>query len=63
MTKLQDKVIRLQRAAFIEPNPCPIKYSLSKLGLINNEVRSPLVKIDKETEKLMDGALRFAGII
>ena len=61
--EMQDKLIKLHRAAFLEPNPCPIKYSLSKLGLVNNEVRSPLVTVDKETEKLMDDALRFAGII
>ncbi len=59
----QDKLIKLHRAAFLEPNPSPIKYSLSKLGLINNEVRSPLVTVDKDTEKLMDDALRYAGII
>ena len=60
---LQDKLIKLHRAAFLEPNPCPIKYALSKLNLISNEVRSPLVAVDKETEKVMDEALRCAGII
>ena len=61
--EMQDKLIKLHRAAFLEPNPCPIKYAMSKLGLIKNEVRSPLVKVSKETEKLMDDALRYAGIM
>ena len=60
---IQDKLIKLHRAAFLEPNPCPIKYALSKLDLTANEVRSPLIAIDKETEKVMDEALRYAGII
>ena len=61
--KIQDKLIKLHRAAFLEPNPCPIKYALSKLNLATNEVRSPLVEVDKKTEKVMDEALRYAGII
>ena len=61
--KIQDKLIKLHRAAFLEPNPCPIKYALSKLNLAKNEVRSPLVVVDSETEKVMDEALRYAGII
>ncbi len=60
---LQDKLVKLNRAAFLEPNPCPIKYALSRLNLTSNEVRSPLVAVDKETEKVMDEALRCAGII
>ena len=60
---IQDKLIKLHRAAFLEPNPCPIKYALSKLDLTENEVRSPLIAIDNETEKVMDEALRYAGII
>ena len=61
--EMQDKLIKLHRAAFLEPNPCPIKYAMSKLGLIKNEVRSPLVTVSKETEKIMDDALRYAGIM
>ena len=29
---LQDKLLPLHRATFLEPSPAPIKYALSKLG-------------------------------
>jgi 4-hydroxy-tetrahydrodipicolinate synthase len=60
---LQDQLLPLHRAAFKEPNPCPIKYGLSLLGKCKNELRSPLVKIEKDTEEILGKALRFAGVI
>ena len=56
-----EKLSALQKALFVETNPIPIKYALSKLGKIENEVRLPLVKlseknknkIDREIEKLL----------
>jgi 4-hydroxy-tetrahydrodipicolinate synthase len=32
-------------AMFCEPNPCPVKYALSKMGKIKNCVRMPLIAI------------------
>ena len=60
---LQDKLLPLHRATFLEPSPCPIKYALSKLGKCQNEVRAPLVTISKETQNVMDQALENANII
>ena len=60
---LQDKLLPLHRATFLEPSPCPIKYALSKLGKCQNEVRAPLVTISKETQNVMDQALKNANII
>ena len=60
---LQDKLLPLHRATFLEPSPCPIKYALSKLGKCQNEVRAPLVTINKETQNVMDQALENANII
>ena len=60
---LQDILLPLHRATFLEPSPCPIKYALSKLGKCQNEVRAPLVTISKETQNVMDQALENANII
>ncbi len=60
---LQDKLLPLHRATFLEPSPCPIKYALNKLGKCQNEVRAPLVSISEETRKIMDNALAHAGLI
>ena len=61
--KLQDKLLPLHRATFLEPSPAPIKYALSKLGKCSNELRAPLVTVNENTKKIMDNALRHAELI
>ena len=60
---LQDKLLPLHRATFLEPSPGPIKYALSKLGKCSNELRAPLVTVSKKTQEIMDDALSHAELI
>ena len=60
---LQDKLLPLHRAAFLEPSPCPIKYALNRLEKCQNEVRAPLVPINERTRSKMDEALAHANLI
>ncbi len=60
---LQDRLMPLHKAIFIEPNPTGVKYALSKLGHLNNRLRSPLLPIDTSTEETIDAALRHAGLL
>ena len=39
------------------------KYALAKLGMCEDEVRSPLTPLTDETRALMDDAMRHAGLI
>ena len=43
----------LFRACFVEPNPIPGKAALARLGLIQNELRLPLVPASPKTEELI----------
>ena len=61
--KLQDKLLPLHRAAFIEPNPAPIKYGLKLLGFCNSDVRLPLTEITQESKQKIENAMKFAGLI
>lgn len=46
-----DRYLKLiSEYVFIEPSPAPIKYILSKLGYIQNILRSPLTPISEEAE-------------
>ncbi|WP_206454904.1 4-hydroxy-tetrahydrodipicolinate synthase [Aurantimonas marina] len=60
---LQDRLMPLHKALFLEPNPTGVKYALSKLGKVGNRLRSPLVPVDRETEEAIDAALRHAGLL
>ena len=53
----------LHKALFIESNPAPVKYAAKVLGLCTDEIRLPLVKIQKKTEEQINKALSIAKLI
>ena len=60
---MQDRMMALHKAIFTEPGVAGAKYCLSRLGLIGNVVRSPLTTLEPATEKLLDEAMRLAGVL
>ena len=60
---LQDRLFPLQTGLFAESNPAPVKYALSRLGHMAEDVRLPLVSVSDETRGIVDAALRHAGLI
>ncbi len=61
--ELHLKLFPLMKALFVETNPIPVKYAVSKLGYCENELRLPLVKASESTMKAVDEALNKAGIL
>lgn len=60
---IQDRLMPLHRALFVEPSPTGAKYALSVLGKMSRLVRSPLVDVEAETEKKLRDAMMHAGIL
>ena len=60
--KLHFDLFDLFGALFSETNPQPAKYALSRLGIIANELRLPMVPVTPETEGLVDQALANLGL-
>lgn len=60
---LTDKLMPLHLATFMEPGLVSAKYGMAQLGLISDEVRSPLVGLSDEAKSAMDAALRHAGLM
>jgi 4-hydroxy-tetrahydrodipicolinate synthase len=60
---LQDKLVPLHKALFLENNPGGIKYAVSKLGLCRNEFRLPVVPITRSNEEAIDAAMAHAGLL
>jgi 4-hydroxy-tetrahydrodipicolinate synthase len=61
--ELQDRLMPLHKAIFIEPGVSGAKYALSRLGKVENAVRSPLVTVEAETAERIDAALIHAGLL
>ncbi len=56
------RLLPLFKALFIESNPGPVKYLLSAMRLMENELRLPLVPVEPATERAVVAAARAAGI-
>ncbi len=60
---LQDRLMPLHKAIFIEAGVTGSKYALSRLGKVENVVRSPLITIEESTAEKIDAAMKHAGLI
>ncbi|MDA7552184.1 4-hydroxy-tetrahydrodipicolinate synthase [Candidatus Pelagibacter sp.] len=59
-----DQILQpIHKSLFIESNPAPVKFAGKLLGLCDDEIRLPLVKIKKETEEKVKKALSSAKLI
>jgi 4-hydroxy-tetrahydrodipicolinate synthase len=62
--KIQDKLMPLHDALFMETNPSPVKYAAWRLGVIASpECRLPLAPLTDATKKAVDAALAQAGLL
>jgi 4-hydroxy-tetrahydrodipicolinate synthase len=60
---LQDRLMPLHKAIFIEPGVSGAKYALSRLGKAENVVRLPLMTVEAATAEKIDAAMKHAGLI
>ena len=61
--QLQDRLMPLFDALFVESNPGPVKYAVSRLGLCSAEMRLPMVPVAESTRKIVDTVLADLGLI
>ena len=60
---INQKLMPLHKALFIESNPSPVKYAASLLKLSSEDVRLPMVKVTEQTKKEVQKALKFANLL
>ena len=58
--KLQDKLIRLHKALFLDASPSPTKFALSHLGLCAAEVRLPIAPCSEAVKPAIVAAMAEA---
>lgn len=60
---IQDKLMPLHTALFLETNPSPAKYALSLLGRCAEMVRLPMVTLSSKTKAAVRDAMVHAGLL
>jgi 4-hydroxy-tetrahydrodipicolinate synthase len=61
--QINERLIPLHDALFVETSPAPVKYAASLLGRCRAEVRQPLWETTLETQEKVQRAMRGAGLI
>ena len=60
--EMNEKLTPLFTNCFVESNPIPAKAALAAMGLIQNELRLPLVPSQQSTYDLMVGTIKDLGL-
>jgi 4-hydroxy-tetrahydrodipicolinate synthase len=63
VARINDRLMSLHEALFVESSPGPVKYAASLLGLCENRVRLPLVTVSASTEQRVRDAMVHAGLL
>ncbi len=62
--RLHDSLFELNQAIFFDSNPIPIKYMMTRMGLLPSEDhRLPMVSATAELAERLDGVLRRVGLL
>jgi 4-hydroxy-tetrahydrodipicolinate synthase len=59
--KINAELLPVHFKLFVEPNPVPVKWALARAGRIDGGIRLPLVRLSKQSEAIVQGALQEAG--
>jgi len=60
---LNEMLQPIHYAMFVESNPSPVKYAAKQLGLCDDAVRLPLVKVTEHTKDIINKALKSAKLL
>ena len=60
--KVQDRLLPLHDALFVEPSPAGAKYAGSLLGLCEADARLPVVELASDTKKRIEKAVKDLGL-
>jgi len=61
--QIQLRLLQLHKQLFVEANPIPVKWALSRLGRCGGTLRLPMTELDAAHQPAMEAALREAGLL
>lgn len=60
---INERLMPLHKALFLESNPIPVKWALHEMGLIPSGIRLPLTWLNSSYQPLLRDALRHCGLL
>lgn len=60
---INERVMPLHNAMFVESNPIPVKWAVEQLGLIQSGIRLPLTPLSTQYHPQVRSALQAAGLL
>jgi 4-hydroxy-tetrahydrodipicolinate synthase len=61
--RFNDRLMPLNTKLFVEANPIPVKWALAEMGLIQPELRLPLVPLSAQHHATVRAAMRESGVL
>lgn len=61
--EINNRLLPLHNKLFVEPNPVPLKWAMTQMGLIASGIRLPLVSLGNEYHDVVRAALRESGVL
>jgi 4-hydroxy-tetrahydrodipicolinate synthase len=59
---INERLLPLHTAMFVESNPIPVKWAVEQLGLIQSGIRLPLTRLSEQYHQQVKTAMQAAGI-
>ena len=57
------RLLELHRNLFVEANPIPVKWAVSRMGLMKNALRLPMTPLSPTAYAKVESAMRQAGVL
>ena len=61
--EIQMKLLPVHKTLFIESNPIPVKWAVSRMGLSQPALRLPLTQLTEASQPALEKAMQTAGLI
>jgi 4-hydroxy-tetrahydrodipicolinate synthase len=61
-TQIDQRLVALHRNLFVESNPIPVKWAVSRMGLMGGALRLPLTPLSPEYHTIVSESMFAAGI-
>ena len=61
--EIQMKLLPVHKTLFIESNPIPVKWAVSRMGLSKPALRLPLTPLTEASQPALEKAMQTAGLI